>query len=119
MPITFNEKIILRDKDEIKFKKELIKCAKSNIDLIVTSGGVSAGKYDFVPNVIKKLSLKSYFKGVAIRPGKPITFAKFNKNKIFFGLPGNPISSAVCFRFFILPFLINSLDMPKEKPIYA
>ncbi len=119
MPITFNEKIILRDKDEIKFKKELIKCAKSNIDLIVTSGGVSAGKYDFVPNVIKKLSLKSYFKGVAIRPGKPITFAKFNKNKIFFGLPGNPISSAACFRFFILPFLINSLDMPKEKPIYA
>ncbi len=119
MPINFKEKIILRDNDEKKFKKELIKNLKSNVNIIVTSGAVSAGKYDFVPNVIKKFKLKNYFKGVTIRPGKPITFAKFIKNKVFFGLPGNPISSAACFRFFILPFLIRSLEMAKEKPIYA
>ena len=119
MPIIFKEKFILRDKDEKRFQRELIKNIKSKIDVIVTSGAVSAGKFDFIPNVVKKFKLKSYFKGVAIRPGKPITFAKFKKNKVFFGLPGNPISSAACFRFFILPFLFNSFEMTKEKPIFS
>ena len=117
MPIVFAEKVILRDKDELKFKKELIKNIKSKTNIIITSGAVSAGKFDFIPKVIKKIKLKKYFKGVAIRPGKPIMFAKFKNNKVFFGLPGNPISSASCFRFFIIPFLFNSLEMPKERPI--
>ena len=117
MPIVFAEKVILRDKDELKFKKELIKNIKSKTNIIITSGAVSAGKFDFIPKVIKKIKLKKYFKGVAIRPGKPIMFAKFKNNKVFFGLPGNPISSASCFRFFIIPFLFNSLGMPKERPI--
>ena len=119
MPIAFNEKNILRDKDELKFKKELIKNFKSKIDIIITSGAISAGKFDFIPKVIKKIKLKNYFKGVAIRPGKPIMFAKFKNNKVFFGLPGNPISSAACFRFFIIPFLFNSLEMRKEKAIIS
>jgi len=119
MPIVFTEKIILRDKDKVKFKKELIKNFKSKADIIVTSGAVSEGKFDFIPKVIKKLKLKNYFKGVAIRPGKPVIFAKFKNNKVFFGLPGNPISSAACFRFFILPFLFNSLEMKKENPVFA
>ena len=119
MPIIFKEKNILRDNDEKKFQKELKKNIKSKTDVIVTSGAVSAGKYDFIPKIIKKQKLISYFKGVAIRPGKPVTFAKLQKNKVFFGLPGNPISSAACFRFFVLPFLLSSLEMKKEQPIFA
>ena len=119
MPLVFTEKIILRDKDELKFKNELIKNFKTKTDIVVTSGAVSAGKFDFIPRVIKKIKLKNYFKNVAIRPGKPIMFVKFKNNKVFFGLPGNPISSAACFRFFIIPFLFNSLQMQKEKPIIA
>ena len=119
MPVTFKEKYILRDNDEKKFQKELMRNIKSKTDIILTSGAVSAGKYDFIPKIIKKLKLISYFKGVTIRPGKPITFAKLRKNKVFFGLPGNPISSAACFRFFVVPFLFNSLEMKKEKPIFA
>ena len=119
MPVTFKEKNILRDNDEKKFQKELMRNIKSKTDIIVTSGAVSAGKYDFIPKIIKKFKLLSYFKGVAIRPGKPITFAKLRKNKVFFGLPGNPISSAACFRFFVVPFLFNSLEMKKEQPIFA
>ena len=119
MPVTFKEKNILRDNDEKKFRKELMRNIKSTTDIIVTSGAVSAGKYDFIPKIIKKFKLLSYFKGVAIRPGKPITFAKLRKNKVFFGLPGNPISSAACFRFFVVPFLFNSLEMKKEQPIFA
>ena len=55
-----------------------------------------------------------------IRPGKPILFAKFkNKQKCFFGLPGNPISSAACFRFFVYPYISNILGLQKEKPFKA
>ena len=46
-------------------------------------------------------------------------FAKFNNNKAFFGLPGNPISSAACFRFFVIPFLYFSTGLREEKPINA
>jgi len=111
---------VLRDKDENLFKKNIIKSFKSKIDIIITSGAVSAGKHDFVPTVIKKFSLSSFFKGVAIRPGKPVLFAKFKRTeKVIFGLPGNPISSAACFRFFVYPYLLNVLGIKAEKPFKA
>ena len=111
---------ILRDKDELVFKKKINKMFNSNIDIIITSGAVSAGKFDFIPNIIKKFKLSNYFKSVAIRPGKPILFAKFKgKQKVIFGLPGNPISSAACFRFFVYPYLRNLMGLREEKPIKA
>ena len=111
---------ILRDQDADLFKRLINKKLKSKADIIVTSGAVSAGKFDFVPQVIKKFKLSNYFKDVAIRPGKPILFAKFkNKEKSFFGLPGNPISSAACFRFFVYPYLLNILGIKVEKPFKA
>jgi molybdopterin molybdotransferase len=111
---------ILRDNDEKFFKDIINKKINSKIDIIITSGAVSAGKYDFVPSVIKRFKLSHYFKGVAIRPGKPILFAKlYKKNKSIFGLPGNPISSAACFRFFVYPYLLNILGMKKEKSFKA
>ena len=111
---------ILRDKDSNLFKKLINKNIKSKADIIVTSGAVSAGKFDFVPEVVKKFKLSNFFKGVAIRPGKPILFAKFkNKEKAFFGLPGNPISSAACFRFFVYPYLSDILNIKGEKPFKA
>ena len=117
LPFNFMEKKILRDNDLIKFKKEIKINLKSNTDLIITSGAVSAGKFDFVPKIINSFKLKYYFKGAYIRPGKPIMFAKFKNNKAFFGLPGNPISSAACFRFFVLPFLYFSTGVQENKPI--
>ena len=119
LPISFIVKKILRDKDSVVFKKEIQKNMKSKSDLVITSGAVSAGKFDFIPNIIKQFKLKSIFKGVSIRPGKPIMFAKFNNNMCFFGLPGNPISSAACFRFFVLPLIFKSLGTTQEKPIVA
>ena len=111
---------ILRDKDEKLFKKQIEKSIKSKIDIIITSGAVSAGKYDFVPLVVKKFNLSNFFKGVLIRPGKPILFAKFkNVEKVIFGLPGNPISSSACFRFFVYPYLLNILGVKAEKPFKA
>ena len=119
LPFNFIERKILRDSDLVKFKKELKINLKSNKDIIITSGAVSAGKFDFVPKIIKSFKLKYSFKGAYIRPGKPIMFAKFKNNKAFFGLPGNPISSAACFRFFVLPFLFFSIGIIETKPINA
>jgi len=111
---------ILRDKDDKLFKKLINKNFKSKNDIIITNGAVSAGKFDFVPRIIKNFKLSNHFKGVAIRPGKPIMFAKFNdKNQSFFGLPGNPISSAACFKFFVYPYLRLILGMKKERSFKA
>tara|TARA_Y100000741_G_scaffold287302_1_gene227274 strand:+ start:1208 stop:2458 length:1251 start_codon:yes stop_codon:yes gene_type:complete len=111
---------ILRDQDDVLFEKKIKRILKSKIDIILTSGAVSAGKFDYIPSVVKKFKLFNYFKSVAIRPGKPILFAKFKgKQKAIFGLPGNPISSAACFRFFVYPYLLESLGIKKEKNIKA
>ena len=119
LPVNFIIKNILRDNQSNNFKRKIIKNMNSRSDIVITSGAVSAGKFDFIPQIIKTFKLKSMFKGVAIRPGKPIMFAKFKNNMCFFGLPGNPISSAACFRFFILPFIFKSLGITFEKPIMA
>ena len=111
---------ILRDKDDKLFKKLINKNFKSKYDIVITNGAVSAGKFDFVPRIIKNFKLSNHFKGVAIRPGKPIMFAKFkNKNQSFFGLPGNPISSAACFKFFVYPYLRSILNMKYERSFKA
>ena len=109
---------ILKDHDKKKFYNKLHKILKSKTDIIITSGGVSKGKFDYIPSIIKKFNLSHYFKDVALRPGKPILFAKIRgKHKVIFGLPGNPMSSSACFRFFVIPFITKILSQTKEKPI--
>ena len=116
----FKDGGILKDSHEKIFQSKISKMLNSKTDIIITSGAVSAGKFDFVPNVIKNFSLSNYFKSVAIRPGKPVLFAKFKgKHKAFFGLPGNPMSSAACFRFFVHPYIVNLLNLDEEAPIKA
>lgn len=116
----FKDGGILRDNQSNLFKSHINKMLKSKIDMIITSGAVSAGKFDFIPNVVKKFQLSNYFKSVAIRPGKPILFAKIRgKSKAIFGLPGNPISSAACFRFFVYPYIRNILGINEENSFKA
>jgi molybdopterin molybdotransferase len=111
---------ILKDNHEKLFKSKITKMLKSSTDIIITSGAVSAGKFDFVPSVIKSFKLSNYFKSVAIRPGKPILFAKIRgKQKAIFGLPGNPMSSAACFRFFVYPYIQYIFGLNEEKPFKA
>jgi molybdopterin molybdotransferase len=65
-------------------------------DLLLVSGGVSAGKYDVVENVLSELGAEFYFDRVRIQPGQPVVFGRV-KEKFFFGLPGNPLSGMVTF----------------------
>ena len=119
LPLDIKEKGILRDNDEKKFLDELKKNIKQKIDIVITIGAVSAGKYDYVPEIINKFKGKGYFKSVKIRPGKPILFSKIKSGTAFFGLPGNPVSTAACFRFFVLPFIFSSIGYSGSVPIKA
>ncbi len=111
---------ILKDNHRNIFKSKIKKLLNSKIDIVITSGAVSAGKFDYIPSVVKTLNLSNYFKSVAIRPGKPILFAKIKgKQKAIFGLPGNPMSSSACFRFFVYPYIANLLGLEVEKPVKA
>lgn len=77
-------------------------------DILVLSGGVSAGKFDLVPQVLAEQGVEQVFHKIALRPGKPLWFGikrdRANNRRIFvFGLPGNPVSSLVCFELFVRP----------------
>jgi molybdopterin molybdotransferase len=79
-------------------------------DMILISGGVSAGKYDLVEPALARLGTQFHFTGVKIQPGKPLVFGEIPKKqnplaKLLFGLPGNPISSAATFQLFASPIL--------------
>lgn len=73
-------------------------------DLLLLTGGVSVGKYDFVEPVLSDLGAEFYFQSVALRPGKPLVFGRV-AGKFFFGLPGNPVSTFVTFALFARPAL--------------
>jgi molybdopterin molybdotransferase len=75
-------------------------------DVLLLSGGVSAGKFDLVPSVLAELGIDQVFHKVALRPGKPLWFGIKNGDEhhtLVFGLPGNPVSSFVCFELFVRP----------------
>lgn len=77
-------------------------------DLLVVSGGVSAGKRDLAPAVLSSLGVTQVFHKVAVKPGKPLWFGVWEQNgrtTCVFGLPGNPVSGYVCFQLFVRPLL--------------
>lgn len=102
-------------KDTKKDLKEKIKKALK-YDCVVSSGGVSVGEYDFVKDVIKELKGTINLWQVAIKPGKPIVFARI-KQKVIFGLPGNPVSAMVTYDQFVKPSLYKMMGKTYEKRI--
>ena len=79
-------------------------------DVLILTGGVSAGKYDFVPKVLKECQVMEIFHQVAQRPGKPLWFGKTETDTFVFGLPGNPVSCLVNLRKFVVPLLQKSVQ---------
>jgi molybdopterin molybdotransferase len=77
-------------------------------DVLILSGGVSMGKADFVPQVLTKLGVKLVFHKISQRPGKPMWFGIGPQGQAVFALPGNPVSSLVCCRQYVLPALFQA-----------
>ncbi len=94
-------------RDETSLLKRQIAEAAGNFDVVVTSGGVSMGVYDVTKNALKELDAEIFFERVALRPGKPIVFARLPSGALFFGLPGNPVSVSVTFNLFTRTALLT------------
>jgi molybdopterin molybdotransferase len=110
-PIYFG---ILPDNVETCF--QAITEALKRVDILVTTGGVSVGDYDFMPEIYKKLQGEILFNKVAMRPGSVTTVTKLS-GKILFGLSGNPSASYVGFELFVRPIIRRMLfcDNPYPK----
>lgn len=94
--------------DDEKAIREYIEKAFSECNLIIISGGVSMGDYDYVPKILKNISVDLKFEKVAVKPGKPLVFGE--KNGVFvFGLPGNPVSTFVSFEVFVKPLIYKMM----------
>ncbi|MFA5480102.1 MAG: molybdopterin molybdotransferase MoeA [Candidatus Muiribacteriota bacterium] len=101
------EKIFsLKISDNFEKTVKTLKKALDKSDIIITIGGISAGDFDFVGEAFNKIGAREFFRQIKLKPGKPFSFFKF-KNKMIFCLPGNPVSSAVCFDEFVKPAILN------------
>lgn len=106
--------------DEPELLRKLIQEGLS-ADLLLLSGGVSMGKYDLVEQVLSSFEAEFFFIGALIQPGRPIVFGRATPRPgahpaLFFGLPGNPVSTMVCFDLFVRPIL-DALAGAKPRPL--
>ncbi|MBV8079333.1 MAG: molybdopterin molybdotransferase MoeA, partial [Actinobacteria bacterium] len=86
-------------------------------DVLLTSGGVSVGEHDLVRRIEAELGVEEIFWGVAMRPGKPLAFGVRGRSLVF-GLPGNPVSSFVCFELFVRSALLAMQGAADPRPRY-
>jgi molybdopterin molybdotransferase len=110
-------------RDRVESLRPLIHEGLDTSDVVILSGGVSAGKLDLVPGVLRELGVEPHFHKVRLKPGKPLFFGTCGR-KLVFGLPGNPVSSFVCFELFIRPAVRRlagraDLDLPAVRATLA
>jgi len=99
-------------------KKLLAECLQ-NYDVILLSGGISMGKFDYIPKALEDLQVKQLLHKVKQRPGKPFWFGKHENGVIVFAFPGNPVSTFMCMHRYFLPWLQSSLGLQAKQPVYA
>lgn len=97
-------------KDNIEDSVSLISKALAENDIILLSGGVSMGDFDFVGTALEKNGIEILFDSIAVQPGKPTTFG-VGKNKICFGMPGNPVSSFIQFDLLVKPLIQKMMGL--------
>jgi len=87
-------------------------------DVVISSGGVSVGSHDLVREIGRELGVRELFWRIALRPGKPLTFGVRDRTLVF-GLPGNPVSTLVCFELFVRPALLSLQGAPEFRPAFG
>lgn len=114
MGIKGNNHGIVADSKEAT-KEAMVKCLEEN-DVLIISGGVSVGDYDYVPQILKELGFNIWFHTLAVKPGKHTVFAT-SKGKYVLGLPGNPVSSFVQFELLGKPMLYRLMGHDYNAPM--
>lgn len=106
--------------DDVDVFQGKLKCImKNDVDIVISTGAVSAGAFDFVKQALENIGAEILFHKVLARPGKPILFAKLPNGTLYFGLPGNPAASSVGLRFFVAAAMRAMRSQEGEKPQYA
>ncbi|MGL5722432.1 MAG: molybdopterin molybdotransferase MoeA [Brevinema sp.] len=106
-------------KDNKNALRAVCEKAFAECDLLLFSGGVSKGDFDFVPEILKEFGVEQIVHSLRIKPGKPLFFGK-RQSQAVFGLPGNPVSAFVCFHIFVKSYLLKCMGLdytPKELSI--
>lgn len=111
-----------RVSDEPRPLRQVIVLALKKCDVLILTGGVSAGEYDYCRQILKELGVKTLFWKVSQKPGKPL-FAGRLKRRLIFGLPGNPASVHLCFNEYVAPSLLCMMGhggaLPREAAFSA
>ena len=105
--------------DEPATLKERIAEHLAEADVLILSGGVSMGKADYVPEVLKELGVEVVFHKISQRPGKPMWFGMGPEGQAVFALPGNPVSALVCCRQYVIPALDRAAGLRDSPPEFA
>ncbi|MBC8147422.1 MAG: molybdopterin molybdotransferase MoeA [Bacteroidetes bacterium] len=100
---------IAEDSEEVTYAT--ITNALQENDIVLLTGGVSMGDFDFVPEIMIQSGVDIKFRSMAVQPGKPTIFGTFDKNKFIFGLPGNPVSSYTQFELLVRPLILKLMGI--------
>lgn len=103
------------DRDQLK---EILENALHTSGLLIVTGGISKGDTDYVPHVLQELGVRFLFRGVKMKPGKPVLAGMSEKSIPVLALPGNPVSSIIGFRLFGIAMIQSLLGMPREKKMF-
>ncbi|HEU0063482.1 MAG TPA: molybdopterin molybdotransferase MoeA, partial [Flavisolibacter sp.] len=105
-------------RDEKQLIRNQLKESLDKYNIIIISGAVSKGKFDYMPELLNEAGIETLFHGVQQRPGKPFWFGKNKTGNFVFAFPGNPVSTFLCFHRYFIPWLKHSLGT-SESIIYA
>lgn len=104
--------------DDAAITKEYIEKSLQQYDVVILSGGVSEGKFDYIPKALEDCGVQKLFHKVQQRPGKPFWFGKHSNGVLVYAFPGNPVSTFMCLHRYFFLWLEKSLNTPKQ-PMYA
>ncbi|WP_249670223.1 gephyrin-like molybdotransferase Glp [Bacillus altitudinis] len=105
--------------DDFDQSYEAVKAALSKVDMLITTGGVSVGDFDFLPAIYEKLGAEVLFNKVAMRPGSVTTVAALPNGQLLYGLSGNPAACFVGFELFVKPIIYKWCLKEKPFPVFA
>ncbi len=105
--------------DEKAAMSSSLKTLLHSYDALLLSGGVSMGKFDYLPEVLEDLGVMKFFHKVSQRPGKPFWFGKMENGAAVFAFPGNPVSGYMCLHRYFQPWLRKSLGLEAFEERYA
>jgi molybdopterin molybdotransferase len=104
--------------DPAAIRRELAHCLSTG-DVLLLSGGVSMGKFDYIPDALAELGVVRLFHKVRQKPGKPFWFGVHPGGAVVFALPGNPVSTFLCWCRYVRPWIAQALGLPPALPEYA